>query len=167
MDTPLVYLTGTPGTGKSTLGQYLVEQVLPDAELVEINPLLHKNGLAESYDQPRDSWVYDIGRAAKVVEEVLAARKSPTVLAGAPLPLVKTRFSVVGVLTCSLPQLLRRRLEARGYHQAKVEENLQAELLGEVLGNVLDWLAPKSPVCELDSCTSTLEALAEDLATYL
>jgi adenylate kinase len=73
-----VALTGTPGTGKTTVSE-LVET---DLEVVHLNSVVREAGLTESVDEDRDSLVVDMaavrawleGREDVLVESHLAHR---------------------------------------------------------------------------------------------
>ena len=71
---------------------------------------------------------------------------------------------LVYVLRCH-PEVLRKRLEARGYPPGKVHENVMAEVLDVCLVEALELHDGK--VCELDSTGKDVEKLvSEALAVY-
>jgi adenylate kinase len=147
-------LTGTPGTGKTTVAD-LVET---DLEVVNLNDVVREEGLTASRDEKRDSLVLDMdatrawldGRDDVLVESHLAHR-----------------FEVdrVVVLRCH-PEALTTRLTERGEREAKARENAEAEALDVVLGEaVAEYGADR--VYEIDTTDRSPEAVARDVAAAL
>lgn len=121
-------LTGTPGTGKTTVAALLPEHFV----------VLTAAALAEACDAFVED---DTTRGARVVDEerlARGARAAAAVLApGAEEVVVEGLLAHfadpddVVVLRCH-PDALRARLEARGYPPAKVRENVEAEALDAI-----------------------------------
>jgi adenylate kinase len=137
-----IYITGSPGTGKSTLGKELQKTIIKmlNIDLFEIRELLEKNNLLEEYEQERDTTIFDLNRAMFFLQRFLAHKES-YILVGPLIPFNHVVFDYLIVLTCSKRNILYNRLLKRNYKLKKIEENIEAELLGEVLGNTLDWLS--------------------------
>ena len=119
----IIGVTGSPGTGKKSVSP-LVAAALR-LECLGINDIARELGL--------------LGRGAGDVDVDLLREKipqrvhGPALLHGHLVPYVLDRRSVrkVVVLRCS-PGILKERLGRRGYPAKKVEENVEAELIGIV-----------------------------------
>jgi adenylate kinase len=113
-----VAITGTPGTGKTSVSRELSGQLgLP---VVDVNRLLTKEYLL-GRDDERDTLVVDAEKAAEEVrlpaDAILDGHLSHVFPA-----------DIVVVLRCR-PKQLYQRLVAKGWPARKVEENVEAEAL--------------------------------------
>ncbi len=133
-------LTGTPGTGKSAVAD------LVDAgfEIVHVNDLV-KDGFSLGLDEERDCLIADISRLSVYVKGLAG----DVVIEGHVSHLLPV--DLVVVLRAS-PSALRRRLEARGWSQAKIRENIEAEALDIILAEAL---ATHKKVYEIDTTNMT------------
>jgi adenylate kinase len=130
-----IALTGTPGTGKSTAASRLPYRV------IDLNALV-KGGLNLGTDPERGCLVADM----EALEERLAEMDSGyiTVLEGH----FSHHFADEAIVLRLAPAELRKRLEARGYPERKVRENLEAEALDVILVESLELC---SRVSEIDT----------------
>lgn len=111
-------ITGTPGTGKSTVARLLSRRMgLP---LVDIKKIARKARLVSS------SHEVDIPKLARSLSFL---RRTKSFVAEGHLACeTKLPADAIVVLRCD-PRILRIRLSRRGYGQQKLEENLMAEML--------------------------------------
>lgn len=149
----LFALTGTPGTGKSTLS---AELRLRGYDVVDGKAFIRDNGLLGEYDAERDTYEVDLD----ALNDALAPlRDDPGVhVLDSHLSHFMDSSGII-VLRCA-PSVLADRLRARGYSEAKVRENVQAEILDEILCEATET---DIPVGEVD-CTSITVAEAADAA---
>lgn len=152
-----IFITGTPGTGKSTISLALKES-LNLLDIFEMKDLLAKLNLLEEYDPDLDTNLFDEKKATKEIQVYLEL-KNDFILVGPPLNFDNLIFDYVIVLTCSKKVILQDRLKLRGYSQPKINENLEAELLGVILGQSMDFFESKTTLLIYDSCESTIEQL--------
>jgi len=135
-----VAVTGTPGVGKTAA-----------CALVRSLPVRNVNDLAEELGAVRG---YDRRRKSKEVDVRVLARKVAK-LDGDMI--VEGHFShnlgvdLAIVLRCS-PRVLAKRLEAKGWSKAKVQENVEAEAIDVVLIEAVDRVRE---VCEVDTTRRT------------
>ena len=163
-----IYITGSPGTGKSTLGEEL-EKRLEKIEFFEIRQLLEANSLLVEYEPERDTTIFDEEPVINFLEDFFS-EKDFYILAGPFLPFESLKFDYLIVLTCSKRELLANRLAKRNYRQTKIEENLEAEFVGEILGNTLDWLtsynSDQEPII-YDTCTLDCKTIVQQFINQL
>lgn len=119
----LVALTGTPGTGKSSVGRILEAR---GYAVVDLDELARGEGLITGRDPVRGAEEVDVeGLRQRIrVPAKLAFLKSHY------SHLLDVDFTIV--LRCR-PSVLRERLRARSWTEAKVRENVEAEAIDAIL----------------------------------
>jgi adenylate kinase len=118
----LVALTGTPGTGKSTVAKLLPYKVL------DLNCMV-REGLNLGVDEDRGCLEADMDALALKIKELVGASPEVIVLEGH----LSHHFASLAVVLRLSPKVLRLRLLARGYSERKIKENLEAEALDVIL----------------------------------
>ncbi len=113
-----IIITGTPGTGKSTIASLLSKKT--GIELISITGIIHK----KMHLGPRHE--VDIKKLAKHLR--FLRQKKDFVVEGHLACEMKLPVDQVIVLRTE-PKILRKRMEKRGYGKLKIEENLMAEML--------------------------------------
>lgn len=143
-------LTGTPGTGKTTLARLLNRPRLPLADYYEASSTGRDAG---------GEWLIDLTQMVAAV----ARDVSPEAVIEGHLSHRLGLCKTVVVLRCH-PEELRERLADRGYAEAKLRENLEAEALGIITAEALEEGAD---VHELDTTGQPPAASAKALAAIL
>ena len=135
-----IALTGTPGTGKSTVA------MLVDAgfTIVDVNAII-KDRYNLGMDEERNSAIADLDGLSRYAEQL----PGDCILEGHVAHLLPVDRIVV--LRAS-PAVLRKRLEARGWSGEKIEENLEAEALDVILVEALEL---SDNVYEIDTTERT------------
>ena len=113
-------LTGTPGTGKTSIAR-----LLRNATVVSDRQLAEAGGAVVAHDGARGADVIDEDQLAAIAREHLP-EEGIVVVEGLLAHHVGPDATIV--LRCH-PDVLRERLAARGWSAAKVEENVMAEVL--------------------------------------
>lgn len=131
---PNITISGTPGTGKTTLSHTLVSSlqgIHPSFNYADFAALAAQHNLRQSYDEARQSWVID--------EDALAARleRQMREQGGLVVDWIHSDMFDPSVVDLCVTlrvgtEVLFDRLKARGYSEAKVGENIDAEIMGEV-----------------------------------
>lgn len=140
----LIALTGTPGTGKSTVALGLQAR---GWSVLEVNDLARRHGLLRIKDPARDSYDLDLDELQEALDKEGFANG---VLVGHLSHLLDV--DMVIVLRCH-PEVLAKRLEARRWSLAKVRENALAESLDIILAEAVD---SGVPVFEINTTEMTL-----------
>jgi adenylate kinase len=139
-----IALTGTPGTGKTTIAAILPYRV------IDINALV-KEGLNLGIDPERGCLEADMDALEQRLNEMDTNAREITILEGHFSHL----FADWAIVLRLSPVMLRERLEARGYSKEKIKENLEAEALDVVL---VESVENCSRVDEIDTtCCSPQE----------
>ncbi|MFB6172420.1 MAG: adenylate kinase family protein [Haloarculaceae archaeon] len=149
-----VALTGTPGTGKTTVA----DRLAGDLDVVHLNDVIREEGLASGRDPDRDSLIADLDALRERVadcEDVLFESHLAH-----HLPVDR-----VIVLRCH-PDELADRLGGRGWSAEKVRENVESERLDLLLSEAVAEHGLDS-VYELDTTGRSPDAVADDVAAVL
>ncbi len=116
-----IALTGTPGTGKSTVAGILNAGF----RVIHLNELI-RSGYNEGVDEERGCLIADIEGLSRLVESM----EGDIILEGHVSHLLPV--DAIVVLRAS-PGELRQRLKKRGWSDAKISENVEAEALDAIL----------------------------------
>lgn len=150
-----IALTGTPGTGKTSVAAALREEL--GIPVVAVNALV--DGMETDHDAERDAAMVD-------PERLRAAFKSADVPENA---IVEGHLAhhlpvdVTVVLRCH-PDELEERLEQKGWNERKVQENVEAEALDVILGEAVQ---ERDTVIEIDTTGKDSGAAARAIADIL
>lgn len=147
----IVSLTGTPGTGKTS-----VAEELEGFQVVEIGEFARERGLGEQGEE----FEVDLDAAVEALRDELEPGKD-TVVEGHLSHHFPSDCCVV--LRCR-PDELRERLEKRGYPGEKVEENVEAEALDIVLQEALEL---QEKVIEVDTTGREAGEVAAEVSERL
>lgn len=119
----LICITGTPGTGKSTLAQKLSQQGFHRLDLHT-----HYEKLATGFNKAKDCYDLDIKKVIAFVKQ--QQKKHPKIVLDSHIShyLPSRMVDVCIVCICSNLKTLEKRLQVRHYSAKKVRENLDAEI---------------------------------------
>lgn len=146
-------LTGTPGTGKTAVADELRERGI---QVVDLNAIVKENDLIIELDEERDTAVADIDAVTRFLETEMSGVKDLVVEGHWSY---KVQVTGAAILRCD-PRVLKERLEDRGYSEAKVKENAEAELVDVVLVEAIEALG-KDRVAELDTTNMDIASVAK------
>ena len=130
----IITLTGTPGTGKTTIAEAL------NFPVIDLTEFVKKKGLGrqeEEFEVDIDAMVQALDEEVEKYDDVAIeghlAHYYPS--------------DICFVLRCD-PEVLDERLEERDYSQSKVRENLESEALDIVLAQAVEH---QEKVIEIDT----------------
>lgn len=141
----LIALTGTPGTGKTS-----VAALLP-YHIIDINAIV-KGGLNLGTDPERGCLVADMDRLEQKLAEM--DTDEPTILDGH----FSHYFADEAIVLRLSPTELKKRLEARGYSNSKIQENLESEALDLILIEAVEFC---NHVSEIDTTGKTIQEVRD------
>ena len=144
-------LTGTPGTGKTTVAGLLPYRI------IDINDLV-KGGLNLGTDPERGCLEADMDALAQRLRELDSDEIS--ILEGH----FSHHFAEWSIVLRLAPSELRPRLEGRGYSPEKIRENLEAEALDVILVEATDQCLR---VDEVDTTGKTPQQVADLVAKII
>lgn len=148
----LVAVTGTPGTGKTS-----VCKLLKGVTVIDLRALAEEHSDLFSRDKKRKSFDVDV----KVLRKFIPKSGGTIVLDGHLSHHMKPDFAIV--LRCS-PEVLAKRLAKRRWSKAKIRENLEAEAVDVILIEAMDSC---NEVFEIDTTEMTPSQVSKAIAEII
>ncbi|MCK5309592.1 MAG: adenylate kinase family protein [Thermoplasmata archaeon] len=142
-----IILTGTPGTGKTTVAKILASR---GYATITVEELAREHGCLEEVDKDLE---VDVDALAKVISQP----EEPIILEGHLAHFLPGQMNIV--LRCH-PDIIRTRLEARGYDSEKVRENVEAEAIDIILSESIKKCLF---VFEIDATKLPLDKIADSI----
>ncbi|MFH1682901.1 MAG: AAA family ATPase [Candidatus Woesearchaeota archaeon] len=157
-----IIISGTPASGKTTLGKRLAKEL--KFNFFDLEPILEN--ISEGYDRKKQCLVIDIKKLNREVVKVLNGSKENLVISSHLIQHLPKKYVDLCVVTrCSDLKKLKKRLEKRGYSKKKVEENLQCEIFGICLEEARRM---KYELLVVDTCQKMdYQRLAEEIRKKL
>ncbi|CCF56384.1 hypothetical protein KAFR_0B00860 [Kazachstania africana CBS 2517] len=160
---PNLLVTGTPGCGKSTTCELLMRR-LPDYTYFNISEFAEKHKCYDGYDESRKSHIVDDDKLLDELEPLL--RRGKSIIDWHVNDVFPERLiDLVVVLRCD-NSILFDRLHGRGYHESKIQENLDAEIMGVVLQDALDSYEQEIVVELQSNSTEEMDANVERIVAW-
>ncbi len=142
-------ISGTPGTGKSTLASILRSR---GRHIIDLGDFARERGLLSDYDETRGSYEVDPRKLDRALKKSLP--EGDVLLVGHLSHLLTV--DAVLVLRCR-PSVLAERLLRRGWSEEKVRENVEAEACDVIL---IEALERTREVLEIDTTALGPEEVA-------
>ncbi|KAK2146122.1 hypothetical protein LSH36_631g02095 [Paralvinella palmiformis] len=161
---PNILLTGTPGTGKTTLGTELGPQ-RTGLNYINIGDVAKEEELYDGYDAEYHCPVLDEDRVIDELEEAIS--NGGNVVDYHSCEFFPERwFDIVFVLRTD-NSVLYKRLEERGYTGKKLSDNIECEIFQTLLDEARESYKPEI-VHELQSSTpDQMEENLENIANWI
>ena len=153
-----VALTGTPGTGKTTVSRILERRGFHVLFLTEF---VRENNIPSDRDEERDCLVVDMDALEKAVAAHISKMPVPTDGKSSVLVIeshMAHYLSGTAIVFRTHPDILKSRLEVRGYSDEKIHENVMSEALDVILCESYDWCGT---VLEIDNSNKDPEDSAD------
>ncbi|KAJ5445005.1 hypothetical protein N7491_001087 [Penicillium cf. griseofulvum] len=144
---PNVIITGTPGVGKTVHCEQLAQEI--GLKHLSINQVAKDRGCFDEYDEELKTWVVDEDKLLDALEDEIPNGGYLIDWHACDL-FPKSWIDLVVVLRCPTTDVLYDRLSSRGYHEKKLDENIDAEIFG-VLSDEAREAFDEEIVVELNS----------------
>lgn len=160
----IIALTGTPGTGKTTVCGIISEhsQYRKQYRIIDLNKLILDEGLYSGRDEESDSYIADFEKIEKRVKQLIGNPDMDIIIEG-HLSHFLTADAVI-VLRAH-PVALRKRLGKRKeYSFKKVKENSDAEALDVIL---VESSERSNKVFEIDTTNVNVLAVVKSVISII
>jgi adenylate kinase len=131
---PNVLITGTPGTGKTTLAKEIAQAT--GLKHIGISELAKENNFFLEYDHELDSHELDEDKVIDEIDDIMKEGGNIVDYHGCDF-FPERWFDIVFVLRTD-NTLLYERLEKRNYSSHKIQENVQCEIFQTILDEAKD-----------------------------
>ena len=125
-----IVVTGTPGTGKTTLSKKIAKEF--KYYYLDVNKLISGKNLSEGYDKKRRTKIIDVKKLNKaLIKEIIAIKKHKAngiVIDSHLSHYLPRRYVGKCIVTKCCIKGLNKRLMKKKFSKKKIRENLQAEI---------------------------------------
>ncbi len=163
MISKIFFLSGTPGTGKTTAANRLKDH---DFFIISVGDFVIKYNLYCDEDKKRDTKIIDDEKINTFFSKYLVDTNisKPIIIESHYADVIEIPCELAIILRCH-PHILEKRLQSRNYSPEKIRENVQAELLGDSTSHMLEKeeLVEKGAIFEIDASNFTIEETAKKI----
>jgi len=151
----LIGLTGTPGTGKTSVSKFLEKK--RHWKVVHLNELIKEKRLYTEIDEKRDAVIADMELIREHLKEAIdEGEKEVTILESH----LSHHIADIVIVLRAYPPELEMRLKTRGYSEEKIKENFEAEALDVILVEAFEWC---KRVFEVNTTGKSIEEVGQDI----
>ncbi|ODV89092.1 hypothetical protein CANCADRAFT_17589, partial [Tortispora caseinolytica NRRL Y-17796] len=145
---PNVLITGTPGTGKSLHCQMLIDGTDDTFKVLDVTHIVKDEKLSDGYDEERECLIVDSDKLANFLEKDL--EEGGKIIDWHVCDGFDSELIDLVVVLRTDSESHYDRLKARNYKESKLQENLDAEIMGLVLEDAYNTY-DKEQIVELTS----------------
>ncbi len=159
----MIALTGTPGTGKTTVCGIISEQYGEKYHIIDLNKLVIDERLYTGRDEKRDSYIADIEKLEKRITQIISMLpESKDIIIEGHLSHFLPADAII-VLRAH-PAVLTERLGRKNYPKEKIKENAEAEAIDVVL---VESAEINDKVLEIDTTNMKPQAVVESIVSII
>ncbi|KAK0739197.1 POS9-activating factor FAP7 [Apiosordaria backusii] len=161
---PNIIITGTPGTGKTTHATLLAER-RPELKHLSINDIVKDKECHEGWDEEFQSWIVDEDKLLDAIEDQV--KEGGWIIDWHACDLFPRSWVDLVVVLRVETEVLYDRLEKRNYPEAKLQENLDSEIMDVLIQEARDSYDEEIVVELKSGDADELEANVERIEGWL
>jgi len=154
---PSIALTGTPGVGKTTIAQLLIER---GWQAMSVSDLARKYDCEGDFDESMNSQEIDI----HLLTERFTVESDKRVIIDGHLSHFLAVDGII-LLRCR-PEHLQKRLANRGYSDSKLTSNVEWELLSGTWAEIIEF-EMSQPILEIDTSELSPQDVTEIIHDWI
>jgi adenylate kinase len=155
-----VSLTGTPGTGKTSVSRILLKNKI---NILDLNKIISEKNFIFGIDKDRNTKIIDIEILNKYIHNNFNNNKL-LIIEGHLSHLLDSIDKVI-LLRCH-PRELKERLIKRNYNKKKINENIESEILDIILCECLSKYSKRN-IFEIDTTGLTIENIGNKIINII
>lgn len=160
----VLLISGTPGTGKSTLAQELKYEI--SATCINLTEIALENNFILETDVKRRTEVVNLEKLVPFLKKFIKSTSDNLIIEGHYADIVPDALVSVCIILRTDPQVLENRLNEKQFFPAKIQENLQSEILGLCTSYALERLDP-AKIYEVDTSSASLEETVKIILDFI
>lgn len=149
----IIAITGTPGTGKTSVAKILKEKKF---NVIDFNKIATEQKFYLGIDKKRNSKIIDIEKIDNYIKDWIN-KKEILFVEGHLSHLLKNVNYVI--LLRMHPKKLKKNLRKKKWLKEKIKENIEAEILDIILCEAIEIYGSNS-IFEIDATEKTIEEVA-------
>ena len=159
----LIGLTGTPGTGKTSISRLLEKN--REWKVIHLNELIKEQHLYTEIDHKRDAVIADMDLVREYLKEILDGNElEGEQITGNEVIIIESHLAHyitdITIVLRTYPPDLEMRLKTREYSEEKIKENIEAEALDVILVEAIEWC---QKVFEVNTTGKSIEKVGQDI----
>jgi adenylate kinase len=136
---PNILITGTPGTGKTSLAETICEVL--KLTRININELVQQHQCHEGHDSEYDTLILDEDKLLDVMEPLMS--EGGKVVDYHSCDFFPERWFDLVLVLQTTTEVLYDRLQSRGYSDKKINENMECEIMQIVIESARESYQPE------------------------
>lgn len=160
---PNILITGTPGTGKTTLSEAVAKQ--HDFEHVNIGDLAKRHSLHTGWDEEYNCYELDEDRVLDELEPRMG--EGGVVIDYHGCDFFPERWFDLVVVLRTETKTLYDRLQARGYGKKKLDGNMESEIMNVLLDEARESYSPDVVMVLESNTVEDIEASLEKIGAWV
>lgn len=141
----VIEISGTPGTGKTTICKMLEND---GYKILFLNEFFKKLKILNKYDQKRKCYIVNMNKVNTRIKKYISKIKKNIIIIDSH---IGYKFSNYSIILRTRPDILQKRLKKRNYSMEKIKENVNSEALDIILYNTYKKYKSEKYIFEIDT----------------